>query len=242
MITVNANIEISESKCSCQSGGMKAKIINFESDSRFDDFINLELDKTNQITGLSIVKEKSIELNYQIDVFLEVVDDGPNKIIRLKKSEVSLFGKYDVSTPLFSKVGFTGSLKIATPSPDIENNHPVNYSGIGELDIVSLPASEFERSSRVVFKNLIPFNVDDPQQTFTEGFSHAQNFAWYENKINAKAMITASSRVPTIMSVDGGIHEGIQYKDESNSYQIPVVFEPKTKATIVVYYIEKSNT
>lgn len=241
MITVNANIEISESKCSCQSGGMKAKIIDFESDSRFDGVINLELDKTNQITGLSIVKEQSIELNYEIDVFLEVVDDGPNKIIRLKKSEVSLFGKYDVIPPLFSKVGFTGSLKIATPSPDIEDNHPVNYSGIGELDIVSLPASEFENSGRVVFKDLIPFNVDNPQQTFIGEFSYA-GMVWYENKMNAKAMIRATSELPTTMSVDGGIHQGIQYKDESNSYQIPVVFEPKTKATIVVYYIEKSNT
>lgn len=241
MITVNANIEISESKCSCQKGGMKAKIIDFESNNSYDGVINLELEKTNQITGLSIVKENPIQLFYSIDVFLEVVDSGTNKIIRLKKSEVSLMGQPEGTPPLFSKVGFTGSLKIATPSPDIPDVHPVNYSGSGELDILSLPASEFENSGRVVFKDLIPFNVDDPQQKFIGEFSFS-GIPWTGIAINAKTVIEASTGLPTIISVDGGVHKGINFNEQLNSYQIPVVFEPKTKATIVVYYIEKSNT
>lgn len=219
---------------------IKTKIIEFENNNVHEKIINLGLDTSHQITAISIVNERPVQLFYSIDVFLEAVDSGENKIIRLKKAEIELQSVFEGTPPLFSKVGFTGSLKIATASPDIADIHPVNYSGIGDLDIVSLPTSEFESSGRVVFKNLIPFNVDNLEQKFMGQFSYA-GMPWIgiTNKIKGQ-FNSVFEELPRIININGGVQGDIKFNELTGSYQVPVFCPPQTKGRVVVSYINKN--
>ncbi|SEC46677.1 hypothetical protein SAMN04489761_3073 [Tenacibaculum sp. MAR_2009_124] len=237
MITVRANIGVSRSPSDTNvTEGINTQVIEFFANNTDEYIVDTGLGLEHQLLGISVVQEYPEEIYYAINLVLEVVDSGSDKIIRLMKAEASLSSVIDGTDP-FTRVGLTGSIKIATPSPDLPDVHPVEYSGYGTLDIVTMPATEFENSGRVILSDLVPYNVDYPYQTIEGEFSYA-SIPWTDNRMidHVSWFHRYALELPRVLRVSAGVSGTIGVHPQLNTYQFLLYCNAQTTARVTIDY------